>query len=99
MTRKRFVKLLMARGYDRNTANLMAQKAKSDGVTYADKYFIVRVLDGDGEVADALAAFTQRIVDAVNAWIPCITGAINAAIPRIVEAMSEIRQRAEAIKE
>lgn len=35
MTRKRFVKLLMAAGYDRNEANAAAAAARSRGVGYS----------------------------------------------------------------
>ena len=35
MTRKRFVKLLMAAGYDRNEANAAAADARSRGIEYS----------------------------------------------------------------
>ena len=38
MTRKRFVKLLMAERFDRNEANLLADYYNTTGVSYADAY-------------------------------------------------------------
>lgn len=38
MTRKRFVKLLMAERFDRNEANLFADYYNTTGVSYADAY-------------------------------------------------------------
>ena len=38
MTRKRFVKLLMAKGYDRNIANKIAAEDNAKGKTYAEGY-------------------------------------------------------------
>lgn len=38
MTRKRFVKLLMAKGYDRNEANATAEYARMSGRSYAEAY-------------------------------------------------------------
>lgn len=38
MTRKRYTKLLMARGLDRNTANWLAAQARCGGKSYAYAY-------------------------------------------------------------
>src|SRR5699024_2758953 len=38
MTRKRFVKLLMAERFDRNEANLWADYYNTEGVSYVDAY-------------------------------------------------------------
>ena len=38
MTRKRFVKLLMAQGYGRNLANEFAKAANARGKSYKDEY-------------------------------------------------------------
>ena len=38
MTRKRFVKLAMATGYSRNSANRIADAVVADGKTYAEVY-------------------------------------------------------------
>lgn len=61
MTRKRFVKLLMSRGYSRNEANSKAQAAVSAGVTYDAAYFAVRIEARDSELMEALQAVRDRI--------------------------------------
>lgn len=66
MTRKRFVKLLMSRGYSRNEANSKAQAAVSAGVTYDGAYFSVRVEAGDSELLEALYAVCDRIAAALR---------------------------------
>lgn len=38
MTRKRYVKLMMALGYSRNTANACARKVAKKGITYQQDY-------------------------------------------------------------
>lgn len=38
MTRKKFVKLLMAEGYSRNSANLLARQVVAKGVSYQKGY-------------------------------------------------------------
>lgn len=40
MTRKRFVKLLMAAGYDRNEANANAAYARKSGIEYSDAFIV-----------------------------------------------------------
>ena len=42
MTRKRFVKLLMADGYSRNKANAIARKTIADGNTYGSQFWYLR---------------------------------------------------------
>lgn len=38
MTRKRYTKLLMSRGYDRNQAQLEAEQARKSGLSYREAY-------------------------------------------------------------
>ena len=38
MTRKKFVKLMMAEGYSRNVANVLARNAAAKGVSYQKAY-------------------------------------------------------------
>ena len=49
MTRKRFIKLLMSRGYSRNEATTMALIAVGCGYTYDVAYFAVLLKDGEFE--------------------------------------------------
>lgn len=61
MTRKRFIKLLMSRGYSRNTANNVAQLALCCGYTYDAAYFAVRLKDG--EFDETLQAIRNMVAD------------------------------------
>lgn len=38
MTRKRYIKLLMSRGYDRNEAQREAEQARKSGLSYREAY-------------------------------------------------------------
>lgn len=51
MTRKRFVKLMMALGYSRNEANSLAACANRYGVSYADRWAYENSLAGGMERA------------------------------------------------
>lgn len=69
MTRKRFVKLLMACGVSRNTANQEAREAVSRGVSY-DK----RMVD---DAVRIIAECIPTIVEAINAAIPQVIANIE----------------------
>lgn len=64
MTRKRFVKLMMAEGYSRNTANLMAWKAAAQGVSYQKTY-------------DAATGMSRLIKKLKKALVPVCEAAIK----------------------
>ncbi len=80
MTRKRFVKLCMSKGYSRNTANSLARHAQEDGTSYETALQQV-------EFADQL----MRAIDweafgrAMNSVIETM-GKIAAAAGKAVEA-------------
>ena len=69
MTRKRYVKLLMARGYSRNDANLRAERALSRGRSFRQDYDCLLV--GDGGMEGLLEGFeaVKRAFSAVAAAI------------------------------
>ena len=69
MTRKRFVKLLMARGVSRNTANQEAREAVSRGVSY-DKQMV-------DDAVRIIAECIPTIVEAINAAIPQVIANIE----------------------
>lgn len=54
MTRKRFVKLLMAERFDRNETNLWADYYNTAGVSYVDAY-------KEMEVYRAVHVFAERV--------------------------------------
>ena len=86
MTRKRFIKLLMSRGYSRNEATTVALRAIRNGRTYDIAYFAVRVEDGDSEALEAVQALCYRIaavlrsvadaaVKIIQSFSACLTAA------------------------
>lgn len=60
MTRKRFVKLLMAQGYSRNSANATARITQASGRTYQETY---NVLTAFSRLSKALTDAVEPIVD------------------------------------
>lgn len=88
MTRKRFVKLLMSRGYSRNEANSKAQAAVSAGVTYDRGYFAVQIEAGDSDALEAVQAVCERLAEAIRSVAEAATAAARAlatALPSMVE--------------
>ena len=95
MKRKRFIKLLMARGRSRNDATQAAQDAVRGGHTYDGAYFAVRVNDGDPEAVEAVQAVCKRIIEAVQA----ISRAAVETAQKIAEAMPAVVEMAKRAAE
>ena len=95
MTRKRFIKLLMARGYSRNGAALSALLAINNGNTYADAYFAVRLNDGDPDAIDAL----QEMCNRIDAMISAVAQKFDEVAPTVCEAVQRLRERYESSAE
>lgn len=71
MTRKRFVKLLMAAGYDRNEANAAAVDVRSRGIEYRTAYIVTKSAMSIGSKLndvniDAMCEAIRKIVDAAQ---------------------------------
>lgn len=75
MTRKRFVKLLMAEGYSRNSANKIADDVLADGLTYAEGYDMVIRL--------------QPLIDSLTASLPEAIRYVTEAISKFAIAIGE----------
>lgn len=73
MTRKRFVKLLMAEGYSRNDANDIADEVLEDGFTYAEGY------DHIARMLPLVQAMIPRVTDAIEKVTEAITRVATAA--------------------
>ena len=95
MKRKRFVKLLMARGRSRNDATQAALDADSGGHTYDGAYFAVLVNDGDPEAVGALQAVCERIIEVFTA----ISRAAVETVQKIAEAMPAVAEMAQKMNE
>ncbi len=73
MTRKRFIKLCMSKGYSRNTANLLASKAQENGMCYVTAWQqaksasqLIRSIDWDA-IANALYPITEAFHEMIIA--------------------------------
>jgi hypothetical protein len=74
MTRKRFIKLLMAKGYSRNGANEIAADVLKDGYTYAEAY------DQLTRILPLIEAICKQLPDAVRAATEAIAKIATAAV-------------------
>ena len=102
MTRKRFVKLLMSRGYSRNGANQAALTAISGGHTYEGAYFAIRVNDGDPEAVEAVREACECIAQAAELVSRAIMEAVKKAIdglPSLAETQKRINEMIQAAQE
>ena len=91
MTRKRFVKLLMAEGYSRNSANTLADDVIADGYSYAEGYsHVIRILPLVEALAGPLADAAQKAADALGRVARAVGEAASAAVQAFSAAMSRI---------
>lgn len=88
MTRKRFVKLLMAEGYSRNEANEMAKDAL-EGYSYEVSYLVHSALrknsDLISELGSKLYSFAAKLAQAITEVLPSLIEAIVAGLPDVIE--------------
>lgn len=97
MTRKRFIKLLMSYGLQRNAAQLRADMVQARGLTYEEAYaeFITEAENIYTKIADAIS----NIVDAAAAAAQEIVNVISAAVnsEEFQKALQQTRERWEAV--
>lgn len=97
MTRKRFVKLLMADGYSRNQANSIARETAADGYTYDFQLLYLRVQNDFPDFSlKELKSAIKKIADAIIEIIPTVISAIVEAFP---VALDRVCQRIAALQE
>lgn len=90
MTRKRFVKLLMAEGYSRNSANTLADDVIADGYSYAEGYaHITRLLPLIEKMVDPLADAVEKATEAICRFGNAVSAAASAAVQAFNAAMSQ----------
>lgn len=84
MTRKRFVKLLMAKGYDRNGSNDMAIRAQAYGYSYEKAYSLATAIpdlvDRLGPAIANLAESIHKVASALGADFSAFGEAFRAAM-------------------
>ena len=95
MTRKRFVKLCMAKGYSRNEANLMASEVIGDGTEYDSAYCEALLYAIVPAAVEAARRAVEKLTEEIARAIPTICEAIAAAIPQIIEAAKNIQRQIE----
>lgn len=83
MTRKRFIKLQMGKGYSRNAAGALAAAVRAHGMTYA----AANAQDWPRGVAVSLAGRLAPVLDGVAAYIRQFGEAITAASAAFQEVM------------
>lgn len=87
MTRKRFVKLLMAQGYSRNEANRYAQYAAAEGGSYQEEY---------DDLEEMLRKVRGLNVEGMLETMQRVTQALEEALPKFVEAVARTNEAIQA---
>lgn len=94
MTRKRFIKLLMAKGYSRNEANTAAKQCQTSRIEYRKAHTAIKACD----VArikfttiniDAVCDAIRKIVDVVQKMAVAIGKAVTAFATVLTEEMEK----------
>ena len=98
MTRKRFVKLLMSKGYSRNEANQIADTRKKDQ-PYAELCFTACFAKDFPDMHTRFMEAAQRIVTEVCAAmdkfaedLKKVAESIHEAVPGIIENMRRLQE-------
>lgn len=90
MTRKRFVKLLMAEGYSRNSANNVADATIMCGYSYAEGYaHVTNLLPLIEAVAVRFGKAVQKFADSIDKCAKAMSEAASAAGKALYAAMSQ----------
>ena len=95
MTRKRFVKLLMAKGYSRNTANGMATLAQAKGYSYEKAY---RGETAIPNLVDSLAPAIAAMAETIGKMAAALAAGFSAFGEAYRAAMEAEREQVEAEK-
>lgn len=102
MTRKKFIKMLMASGYSRNEAAAMAAVAQKIGVPYAEAIgndaayqFHKEIEHMQSVIAEVLPCIIQGIVNAMSD----VAKVISTYLPAAVEAAKKVFEAYENAEE
>lgn len=85
MTRKRFVKLLMAQGYSRNAANFCAAAVVADGGSYREEWQCIEeghrefeaIVQPPAKLREAVERFGNAIVEGIGAFVRAFGAALE----------------------
>lgn len=90
MTRKRFVKLCMANGYSRNSANRIADAVVADGKTYAEVYKALSAVKKlTAAIVPAVSETVQRIIEVFGKMMNAVSAGAAAFSKAFSAAMTE----------
>lgn len=93
MTRKRYIKLMMSKGYSRNDANNAARKIQAKGGSYADNAILICISAAECEdvmrsvcetvnaLAQELTKFAKAVVAGAAAFAATYNAVLNASKP------------------
>lgn len=94
MTRKRFIKLLMAKGYSRNAANELADEVLERGMGYESAYIVATVYVptiGDEGWPKVLAA-VENLGVVMGRTVRAIGVGVDAFVEAYTNAMKETEE-------
>ena len=90
MTRKRFIKLMMSQGYDRNKAYALAECARKNNITYKNGYkALEEVKRISYDMIPKLAEIMQPIIETVTRVVRACAEGVAAFATAYSNAMSE----------
>lgn len=90
MTRKRFVKLAMASGYSRNSANRIAEKVPASGKSYAEVHkALLAVKKLTAAIVPAVSETVQRIIEVFGKMVNAVSEGAAAFSKAFSAAMAE----------
>ena len=94
MTRKRFVKLLMADGCSRNEANDWARDV-AEGYSYVELYRLYRAIPCINDAIGSLSHSIERMVQCICDCVPILVQAITEVMPTVISLV----EKAKALEE
>lgn len=86
MTRKRFVKLLMAKGFDRNLAKDMAMVAQKKGYSYEKAY---RMATGIPDLVDNLTPAIVNLAETMSKLATALVAGVAAFAEAYTASMKQ----------
>lgn len=89
MTRKRFVKLLMSEGWNRNSANAIAGIVREKGFSYQIASNAVPTVLAFEKIVDTIRDITEKWCNVISPICETLSKAINAFCETINEAMQD----------
>ena len=93
MTRKRFVKLLMEKGFSRNEATLEAHFVKETGKSYQQHYDWLVMCETFAEMRDRIAGAFSSVCDAAKRVVTALAAGVEAFAEAYNRGLSEAEEK------